>query len=86
MQKIDLIIKPPEIIKSRKTERGDLIQFFVDRLNEDRKPPYKPLTVKIVAVKLGHLKKLDDLYFLKSYCSQAKNFSSCFWGSLKVKK
>lgn len=87
MQKIseNLTLSLPK--KSTKGgHRGELIQFFTDRLNEDRKPPFKPLTNKIIAIKLGHLKKLEDLYFLKSYCSQAKNFSSCFWYSLKPKK
>lgn len=72
--------------KKHQSERGELIEFFTQKLNEERLPPFKPLTVRAVAVKLGHLKKLDDLYYLKSYCLGAKNFSKCFWWSLRSRK
>ncbi len=71
--------------KKHASERGELIEFFTNKLNEDRDGiKFKKLTIRGVAVKLGHL-DLNDLYYLKSYCLQAKNFSSCFWWSLKAK-
>jgi hypothetical protein len=72
--------------KSRVTERGDLLQYFTDRLNETRGEgtSFKKLTIRLVAVKLAHL-KVGDLYYLKSTCDNAKSFGSCFWWSIKAK-
>ena len=72
-----------------RTERGDLLQFFLDKLNAARKgTKYKPLTPAALAVKLSHL-KLPDLYYLKSSCLDAeregKPFSAIFWWSIKSK-
>lgn len=77
--------KLPEKTSNRKTERGELLVYFRDRLNETRDGKiYKKLTIGTIAVKLGHLKKVEDLYYLKSICDQSKNFGATFWYSIKV--
>jgi hypothetical protein len=54
--------------RKQTSERGELLQFFTDKINADRKgTKYKPLPVAAIAVKLAHL-KLADLYYLKSVC------------------
>ena len=44
------------------SERGDLIQFFVDNLRDKNGNKYP---AKRIAIKLSHL-KLPDLYYFKS--------------------
>jgi hypothetical protein len=68
------------------SERAHLIGKFTDTLNSKRDGKrYRKLTYAAVAVKLSHL-SLQDLYYFWRYCEDAKNFSSCFWWSLKVEK
>lgn len=73
-----------------RNERDELLEYFFDRL----KGPYKQhtkrnLTMRQLAVKLAHLKKAQDLYYLKSVCEDAerrgKPFSLVFWSELKVR-
>ena len=67
-------------------ERAELVKFFLEKINNGRiGTKYRLLTAKDMAVKLGHLKELKDLYFLKSYCQQSNDFSKAFWSSLKVR-
>lgn len=76
--------QPPE--KDRKTERGELIQYFHDRVNETRDgKKYKKLKMGFFAAKLSHL-SLTDLYYFKRVCEDAKDFSKYFWWSLDEKK
>lgn len=64
-----------------KSERAELIKFFVDRLvNKDG----KPYPARLIAVKLAHI-PTKDLYYLQSTCNKAKSFGACFWWSIKVK-
>jgi hypothetical protein len=75
---------------SRVTERGLLLTEITDTINAERKgTKWKPVTIKQVAVKVGHLKEISDLTFLLSICKDSKrrcgSFSKCFYGSLKVK-
>lgn len=65
--------------KSRKTERGELMQYFCTKLNASRREDgLRPIS-------MGRMGKLlqgiptKDLYYLKSVCNQAKNFSKKFW-------
>ena len=67
-----------------------LIKDFVDELNLERVgTKYKPLTSKIVAIKLGHLSEFDLEAFL-SICRDYKNrggsFSKRWFGGLKEQK
>ena len=73
--------------KKAVSERGELVQFFLDKLNPGRvRDGYKPLTPAALGVKLSHLSK-SDLYYLKSICMDAEtrggSFAKMFWWSLK---
>lgn len=72
--------------KSRKTERGELMRFFLRHLNYARKQDgLIPLTMS----RLGFiLEKIPtrDLYYLQSVCTTAKNFSKRFWWEIDPKK
>jgi hypothetical protein len=65
-------------VKSRRTERGDLITAFTERLNQERGDSYKPLTIQRVSYLLS-VYKTGDLYYFLDKCNKAKNFSKCFW-------
>jgi len=68
------------------SERAELIKFFHERL---RNKKGRPFTTKLIAIKLGDIKDVRDLQFLKSKCLDAENrgysFGRCFWGSIKAK-
>lgn len=70
--------------KSRRTERGDLVTEFTERLNSNR-GAYKPLTVSYIAFLLSHI-NVSDLYLLLKKCNEAKSFSALFWYYVKPKK
>lgn len=70
-------------------ERQDIIRQFVDEINTEREgTAYKKIWPKVVAIKLGHLKK-DELYWFLSTCKEYKakhgSFSKAFFGALKTK-
>jgi hypothetical protein len=78
--------------KSRRTERGDLIVAFTERLNAERGKAYKPLTIGYVSyllsIKDSHQRMvfpLSELYFFYKKCKEAKNFTACFWYHVKPK-
>ena len=72
--------------RKRLTERGELMRFFLRHLNHSRKQAGLPaLTMGALGSKLEQI-PTNDLYYLKSICSNAKNFSSTFWWSLDPKK
>jgi hypothetical protein len=80
--------KAEEAPKGRKrlTERGELMRFFLRHLNHGRKNDgLPPLTMGALGVKLEGI-PTADLYYLKSVCSQASNFSKRFWWELDPKK
>lgn len=65
--------------KTHRTERGDLLTTFTERLNQERLgTKYKPLNLKYVAHLLS-VYKTGDLYILLRKCESAKSFSKCFW-------
>ena len=75
------------------TERGELMKFFMERLNPGRvKDGYPKLTM----ARMGRILQViptKDLYFLKSVCldaeskSKLKNaFSKKFWWEINPKK
>lgn len=72
--------------KSRKTERGELMRFFVRHLNHQRAADgLPPLTMG----RMGRILEgipTDDLYYLQSVCSKAKHFSKKFWWEVDPKK
>lgn len=73
--------------KGRRSERGDLLDYFTQEINKERiGTKFKPVQVRYVALKVSHL-RLFDLYYLRSICDDSKKrtgkFSVCFFGSLK---
>lgn len=73
----------------QKSERAEIVKKFVDRLNADRiSSGYKPLKASVYAIKMAQsgLKTNSDLYWFYRYCEDAKNFSKCWWWSLKPNK
>lgn len=72
--------------KDKKTERGELLKYFCKELNWERKRDAMP------PVSMGRMGKIlegiptTDLYYLKSVCDKAKNFSKKFWWEVDPKK
>ena len=72
--------------KSRATERGELMKFFTRHLNYTRAQDGLP---KLTMGRMGKILEgipTKDLYYLKSVCSSAKNFSKKFWWEIDPKK
>lgn len=70
----------------KKTERGELMKYFCERINSNR---LRDGLAKITMARMGKtLEKIPtkDLYYLKSVCDQAENFSKKFWYSLNPDK
>lgn len=65
--------------KTKRSERGDLLTSFTERLNHEREGTiYKPLSLSYIANLLS-VYKTGDLYVLLKKCGEAKSFSKCFW-------
>ena len=70
----------------KKTERGELMKYFCERLNSARSVDGLP------PVTMGRMGKMlqqiptKDLYYLKSVCDKANNFSKKFWYELNPGK
>ena len=72
--------------KKRLTERGEMMRFFLRHLNHARAHDgLAPMTMAHMGVVLEKI-PTADLYYLKSVCSQAKNFSKTFWWELDPTK
>ncbi len=72
--------------KKRLTERGELMRFFLRHLNHSRAHDGLPsMTMAHLGTVLEKI-PTQDLYYLKSVCSQAKNFSKKFWWELDPTK
>ena len=90
MEHISTLFKNFEIKKSKiSNKRQTLIKEFVENLNIEREgTKYKPLTSRVVAIKLGHLSEFDLEAFLsmaKDYKNRKGSFSKYYWGTLKNK-
>ncbi len=79
-------------LKERKTlyeftsERQELIQRFVDKINLERVgTKWKPVTARQINVLLSFL-KVKDLYWLFGECERAPSFSKKFFGKLRDTK
>ncbi len=76
----------PRSKKDKVTERGELMQFFMERLNVGRrKDGYPALTMGRMA-RLLSATPTKDLYYLKKICEEAKDFSKKFWWEINPKK
>jgi len=72
--------------KERATERGEMMQYFLERLNQSRvMDGLKPLTMARMGRVLEGI-PTTDLYYLKSVCDKAKHFSKKFWWEIDPKK
>ena len=72
--------------RGQKTERGELMRFFVRHLNHTRKQDGLP---EISMARMGFILEqipTSDLYYLQSVCMKAKNFSKRFWWELDPEK
>ena len=72
--------------QTRKTERGDLMEYFCEKLNRARARDELP---KITMGRMGKmLEKIPtkDLYYMKRVCDDAENFSKKFWYLLNPDK
>lgn len=80
---------PKEIAEKKrttKTERGELMRFFVRQLNYSRANDNLP---RLTMSRMGKILEgipTKDLYYLKTVCSRAKNFSKKFWWEVDPKK
>lgn len=72
--------------KSKKTQRGELMRFFQRHLNYTRARDGLPFLTMSRMGKILEGIPTDDLYYLKSVCSRAKNFSKKFWWEIDPKK
>lgn len=71
--------------KDKITERGELMEYFRDKLNPGRlKDGFPALTLPRMA-KVLQLIPTKDLYYLKSVCEKAPDFSKKFWWEVNPK-
>lgn len=86
----DLFGQPTFAPKKRRTERGDLLVYFADKLNIGRaQKKLKDVTPASVGFWLTGF-TLHDLYYLKSSCDDAERrgtpWGARFWTSIREKK
>jgi hypothetical protein len=68
------------------SERAELVQMFVDKLNLTRGGKYKKLAPAYIASLLAYIKDVSDLRMLYKNCMNAREFGALFWYYVKVKK
>ena len=72
--------------KEHATERGELMKYFIEKLNPGRvHDGYPPLTLPRMGRVLQAI-PTKDLYYLKRVCDDAKDFSKKFWWEVNPKK
>ena len=72
--------------RARQTERGELMRYFMEKLNRSRvRDGLAPLTMARMGRVLVAI-PTKDLYYLKSVCDQASDFSKKFWWEVNPKK
>lgn len=72
--------------KERITERGELLKYFMERLNSERRQDGLVLLTMPRMGKTLQVIPTKDLYYLKRVCDEAKNFSKKFWWEINPKK
>jgi hypothetical protein len=71
--------------KDRRTERGELMRYFLRQLNIERvRDGYSQLTMARVGLALQGI-PTKDLYYLKRVCDDSLSFSKKFWWELNPK-
>lgn len=74
------------MVKTRITERGELMRYFLERVNAERVADgYPPMNMARIGKTLEKI-PTKDLYYLKRVCDDAQNFSKKFWWELNPKK
>ncbi|HEY5383182.1 MAG TPA: hypothetical protein VIJ88_01365 [Candidatus Paceibacterota bacterium] len=71
--------------KDKATERGELMQYFMDKLNAAR---VRDGLGKLTMSRMGRLLMAiptKDLYYLRSVCDNAGDFSKKFWWEINPK-
>ena len=72
--------------KEKVTERGELMRYFMDKLNRERvRDGLRELTMPRMG-KILQAIPTKDLYYLRSVCEKAGNFSKKFWWEVNPKK
>jgi len=74
--------KPSKVTNGRQYWVGQ----FLEALEAQRDPKYKPLTAARVAMLLSQLKTLAELEGFYEECKQSSHFSKHFWWSCNPKK
>lgn len=74
--------------KSKHTERGDLIDQFLDQLNPQRMMMgMKPLTPAFLSMKFSSARMtIPHIYQFFKDCQRAQNFSAYFWYAMRPKR
>ena len=72
--------------KERATERGELMKYFIEKLNRTRgRDGLAPITMPRMGRMLQAI-PTGDLYYLKSVCDNSSDFSKKFWWEINPKK
>lgn len=92
MQSFSSLVSQSITLPATKTrsERGYVIGLITEKLKLERlahpfyykdkkKINLKPISERMVAIRVSHLKNVDDLYYLYSICKQSKTFSQGFF-------
>jgi hypothetical protein len=66
-------------VKSHRSERGDLLDFFTEKINAGRVGTKYPPITKSSMGNLLSIYSTEDLYHLRIRCERAKNFTATFW-------
>jgi hypothetical protein len=70
-----------QVKRTRRTERGDLIDLFLAELNSQRvQSGFKPLSLPFLSRYFSERRmSVPQIYQFYMDCKRAKNFSSYFW-------
>jgi hypothetical protein len=87
MQKISSLLKIEK--KKSHSERADLLESILVEINRERLgTKYKPMSPRVLAIKLSHLSKADLYYLIscaRDYRDRHGSFSKYVFGVIKVK-
>jgi len=75
----------PRTKRDRATERGELMKYFMEKLNVSRPQVGLPLLSMARMGRLLMATPTEDLYYLKTVCDQSKDFSKKFWWEVNPK-
>lgn len=82
------------VVRSKKTERGELLTQFLEVINMSRLGTnFKPVSIAKIGLDVAHI-PTDDLYYLLSICKSAgkrakrydSGFAKCFYYEIKARK